>query len=304
MFNLTDILMQAQGGEAARNLARQFGLSPDQAEAVLAAFAPAFAASMNRQMQEPNAIGQVLGLMAQTNRTYADAFEGMATAFQPETRDAGNQALGALFGSKDASRAVADQVAAMTGVGSPVLKSMLPVVASMMMGGLNKSMGATPMGAMLGGATGGNGGFADLVGAFMNGFSGKAAAPPVLSDLFGALMSGGDKGGPQAPPQALDTVVDHLKRQSLGQGATVGETLARTPNPAGPETALGDLLGSLVGGFNRGRPEPVPEPEPEPDATAQLTAMMGQLFQAGRQVQDQHQAAFEQIFDRFLTRKA
>ena len=50
----------------------------------------------------------------------------------------GNGILGHLFGSKDLSRAVASQAAQATGIGQQVLQQMLPVIASMIMGGLFK----------------------------------------------------------------------------------------------------------------------------------------------------------------------
>ena len=60
------------------------------------------------------------------------------TAFSPQGVAEGNGILGHLFGSKDLSRAVADQAAQATGVGQEVLQQMLPVIASMIMGGLFK----------------------------------------------------------------------------------------------------------------------------------------------------------------------
>ncbi|MBL8575334.1 MAG: DUF937 domain-containing protein, partial [Hyphomicrobiaceae bacterium] len=93
MFNLTDILLQAQGGQATQNLAKQFGLSTEQTQKVIEAFAPAFATGISRKAQDASAAPNVFGMMAQANRSYADAFENMAAATQPQTKDAGNQAL-------------------------------------------------------------------------------------------------------------------------------------------------------------------------------------------------------------------
>ncbi|QLP96405.1 MAG: DUF937 domain-containing protein [Rhodoblastus sp.] len=52
MFNLDDILRQAQGGGAAQTLARQFGISPDQAQAAMEALTPAFQMGLQRQAQQ------------------------------------------------------------------------------------------------------------------------------------------------------------------------------------------------------------------------------------------------------------
>ena len=75
----------------------------------------------------------------------------------------GNEVLGQIFGSKQASRGVAEQVAAQTGVGADVLKQMLPVVATLIMGvlakqGLGGGAAGAPqsgLGGLLGGLLGG-----------------------------------------------------------------------------------------------------------------------------------------------------
>ena len=59
-------------------------------------------------------------------------------AFRSEAMGEGNAILGHLFGSKETSRALADQMSLSSGIGSSILKQMLPVVASMIMGGLFK----------------------------------------------------------------------------------------------------------------------------------------------------------------------
>lgn len=50
----------------------------------------------------------------------------------------GNGILGHLLGSKDVSRQVAASAAEQTGIGSSVLKQMLPVVAALAMGALSR----------------------------------------------------------------------------------------------------------------------------------------------------------------------
>ena len=57
-----------------------------------------------------------------------------------ETVDDGNSILGHIFGNKDVSRHVAKEAAKKTGLGSSLLKKMLPVVATMVMASLGKNM--------------------------------------------------------------------------------------------------------------------------------------------------------------------
>src|SRR5262249_15434096 len=54
-------------------------------------------------------------------------------------RKAGNEVLSAVFGSADASRAVADQAQQYSGVTSDVLKKLLPVLAGILISGLMRS---------------------------------------------------------------------------------------------------------------------------------------------------------------------
>jgi hypothetical protein len=68
-----------------------------------------------------------------------------ASLTRPDTIADGNGILSHIFGSKDVSRQVATRAAEKTGLGEGVLKSMLPVVAAMMMGSMSKQVGRPPM---------------------------------------------------------------------------------------------------------------------------------------------------------------
>jgi len=54
MINLFELMRQAQGNPA-EAMARQFGLSPPQAESAIDALLPAFALAIQRQFQDPQA---------------------------------------------------------------------------------------------------------------------------------------------------------------------------------------------------------------------------------------------------------
>ncbi len=58
--------------------------------------------------------------------------------------------LGQLFGGKEVSRAVAAQAAVMSGISDAVIKQMLPVVATMLMGGLFKGFMNNGLGNLFG----------------------------------------------------------------------------------------------------------------------------------------------------------
>ena len=57
-------------------------------------------------------------------------------------KPAGNEVLGQIFGKKQVSREVAQQLSATSGIGADILKKLLPIVATMVLGTLAKKMGS------------------------------------------------------------------------------------------------------------------------------------------------------------------
>ena len=174
-LNLLDMIMQAQGGKAAQNVGSQFGLDAKQSQNAIAALLPAISSALKQNTASPQGLQGLLGaLQSGQHEQYIDQPDIYA---RPETRQQGNAILGHLFGSKDVSRAVAGQAAQQTGIGSDVLKKMLPMVATMAMGSLSKqtrepSMASQLAGLALGGGSqrsGGGGMLGGLLGAALGG---------------------------------------------------------------------------------------------------------------------------------------
>jgi hypothetical protein len=167
MLPLFDMLAKAQEGNGMEALARQFGLSQQQAQQAVEALLPAFSQGLKQNTADPYGVGAFMTAMA--GGQHAKYFDNPANAFSPSGVQEGNGILGHLFGSKELSRAVADQAAQATGIGQNVLKQMLPVIASMIMGGLAKQSnsqlqaggfgsGGNPLGKILEGMFGGGAG--------------------------------------------------------------------------------------------------------------------------------------------------
>jgi hypothetical protein len=145
MNPILDMLMNAAGGGATQQIGQKFGLSPDQTNGALAQLVPAVMAGMQRNTQQEGGMGALLGALTGGNHSqYLDNPDVLA---QESTVQDGNAILGHVFGSKDVSRAVANQASAQTGIGADILKQMLPIVASMVMGGLAKQNSTQSMGA-------------------------------------------------------------------------------------------------------------------------------------------------------------
>ena len=137
-MNILDAILGAQGGGATQQLGQQFGLDQDQVSSALSALVPALAAGFNRNMSNSQGLdGLVAALSGGQHQQYVDDVSAIGRA---STISDGNGILGHIFGSKDVSRDVAARAASQTGLSEAVLKSMLPIVAAMMMGSLSKQL--------------------------------------------------------------------------------------------------------------------------------------------------------------------
>ena len=113
MFNPLD-MFQAQGGAGTQAMARQFGLSPEQTARALEALMPALTLGLQRGAGlDPAGFARMFGM--------PDA----ARAAAPQGLDA----LGQMFGSAQLMQAVLQQASSASGVGSQVLRQMLPMMA-------------------------------------------------------------------------------------------------------------------------------------------------------------------------------
>lgn len=217
MSGLVGTLLQAGGGQALEMLGGRFGLGPAQTRAALEALAPMVAGGLKQQAQSRGGLEGLLGgVLNQGHAAYGDSVENLA---RPGTTDAGNAILGEIFGSRDVSRAVADQAAAQTGIGADVLKKMLPVVAMMAAGTLAKGAAGNGLGGLLGSLAAGAGSAAGSGGA-----GGAGMLGGLLAQALGAAAGGQ---GAAAPAQA--------------------QAQAQAQAGAGAAPAAGGGLGALAG---------------------------------------------------------
>lgn len=139
-MNILEAILNAQGGAAAREAGRSVGLSPNQTSAALSAIVPALASGLHKNATQQGGLDALLGAL--TGGNHARYIDQPSTLGAPETLTDGNGILGHILGSKDASRAIATQAAAQTGIGAEVIKQLLPIAATMVMGSLAKQYSA------------------------------------------------------------------------------------------------------------------------------------------------------------------
>ena len=195
-INLFDMLTQTNNGAAVQQVGQQTGLQPDMAEAAIKALLPAIAGGLQRNVQQPGGLQSLLGALQNgQHEQYLDQPESLA---QPNAIADGNAILGHLLGSKDTSRAVAAQAAQKTGLSEQVLKSVLPMVASMAMASLSKQTKKPDMAGALAGMLSGQqpqpaqGGIGGLLGGLLGGQSKAQAQTGAMGMLGGLLDADGD----------------------------------------------------------------------------------------------------------------
>jgi hypothetical protein len=194
-MNLNDIIQAAQGGQGVNNLASQFGLSPEQTQAAIQAMIPAFSGGLQSAVQNPGALGGILAHLASGahDASYVDPSQATAAA------GAGGDALSNIFGSPQVAAEIGQHAAQMSGVDAQTIQQMLPVVASMLLGGLSHSLNSQGLGGLIGQLAGAANAPGGLAGSLEQG-----AASPAAGGMLGGLVSsvlGGLFGGAQ-PQQA------------------------------------------------------------------------------------------------------
>ncbi len=262
MMNLFEMMTQAQGGNAMQNMAQQFGLAPEQAQGAVEALLPALSMGLQKQTESVDGFQKLLQMFG--NGQYSGFHDADGDGIPDNAATQGNDVLGQLFGSKDVSRAVADQASLMSGVSTTILRQMLPVIASMVMGGMFK-------GAM-------NNGLGGILGQVMQGGLGN-----ILGQSMGQSM--GQSTGSMQQPQPQQNPMGNMMGGSMMAG-----------NP------LGGLLGNLFGGLLGGKPAPAPPP-PAPDPMMAGLDMLKGMFQSGQQVNQGYQNNLQSIFEQFSQRR-
>ena len=184
MNPLMDMIMGAAGGGVLQKVAGQFGLDESQAANAIQALLPAITGGVQRNTQQEGGLESLLGALTGGNhQQYLDDPSTLDGATQE-----GNGILGHLLGSKDVSRQVAAQAAEQTGLGSDLMKQMLPIVASLAMGALSKQSAGNNLAGMVQG--GQSSGVMGLLGSFLDQNRDGSMVDDVLKGVAGRLFGG------------------------------------------------------------------------------------------------------------------
>ena len=172
-------------------IGRQFGLNEVQTRAAVEALTPVIAAGMRRSGSAGG--GGLEDIIKSITQSGMPGGAGAATS-------QGNDILGEIFGSKDVSRGVANELSATSGIGASILKKMLPIIASIVMAQVVKQMGSGSRGGTSGGGLG------DILGDILGGGGGSSAPQPKSSggieDILKDILGGGSASTTTAPRQS------------------------------------------------------------------------------------------------------
>ncbi len=237
-MNLNDIMQAAQGGQGVGNIASQFGLSPEQAQAAINAMMPAFSQGLQGAVSNPGGIGAILSQLA--SGAHTGAFTGGA---QPGAAAApGGDILGSIFGNPQVMGQLSQHVGQMSGLSPQVIQQMMPAVASILMGGLTHNMNNQGLGGILGQLAGaatqpgglgsamggaqpaGAGGLGGLMGAVMGMFTGGAQA-----------AQGGQSAAMQAGLSTLTNMLNAGVQVSQAHQSGLNSILAGLANATQPQ---------------------------------------------------------------------
>ncbi len=230
-MELLDLLKQAQSGQSLGAIGEQFGLSEQQTAAAIEQLAPVIAAGVRRNMaQSPDNVASLIqALQKGDHDQYLDNPDSLK--FGNVASD-GNAILGHVFGSKEVSREVAMRAAGSVGIGDSIMKKLMPVVASMVIGSLTKKMfggGATTRRAAP--ASQGGGVLGDILGQVLGG--GSSSRGGGLGGALGGALGGGGLGD--------------ILGQVLGGGSSSGRSSQRSSAPSSQGGGLDDLLNDVLG---------------------------------------------------------
>ncbi len=197
-MQITDILRQMGG---LQSMARELGISEDQAASGAAALAPAILGGFKKQAQaQPSGLEGLGGLLSQLG---GGGLLDDVVAAKPTDVNKGNDVLGQIFGSKDVSRAVAQNASSQSGLSPDLLKKMLPMLAMLVAGYMAKQRGAGAGAATTQAASSG-GGLGGLLGGLLGGGAGGGGV--------GGLASMIDMDGDGNP-------LDDILRMATGKGS-------------------------------------------------------------------------------------
>lgn len=250
MSNINDIVQSAQGGQAIENLSNRLGLASWQTEAAVRALIPALSAGLQKATEDPAALRQVIGAVSDPRRRAA--YESAEAAYSDAAVEGGAEIVDHLFGSPATAGQIAQLASRESGVRADILQQLLPLLASIVAGGVYETLDKEGRGSILGQLAGETPAAATEDEAEISAPKAPAGGGLIgfLSGVFAGLFAGkpapqaGVEAAPAAAPKgngldaaALQEALDHI-REAFAPGASVSDD---------HQASLDDVLGRVFG---------------------------------------------------------
>ncbi len=135
-MDLLNMILNQGNGQAVRQIAGNFGLNESQALAAISNLLPVLSQGLARNASSQGGLDSLLGALS--GGTHQRYLEDPSILNQEDSINDGNGILGHILGSKEVSRQLAQKTSERTGIGTDILKKMLPMVATLAMGALSR----------------------------------------------------------------------------------------------------------------------------------------------------------------------
>ena len=260
MLPLFDLMMKAQNGDAVEAMAKQFGLAQEQMTKAMTALMPAFSTGLKRTMGNPYDFSALMAAIS--SGSYTKYFEDTAKAFSPQGVADGNAILGQIFGSKEVSRAI----------GQEIYQQMMPAVANAMVGGMFKQI-------------------AEQFQAAGNAIA--AGKTPNFVEQWMQAMGMAEKPKPE-PQSLLDNPFlksfQAMFTPQAGKGPAAADPFAANP-----------FMQAFAAMMNTPAAKAPEKPAPAAPDQNSLGEFFNQMFDSGIEVQKNYQKSMDSIFDTYLS---
>lgn len=138
MSNILDLIFADENKSILNELQNKFDLDETQTRSAVQELIPALSRGLQNNTSSAQGMDSLLeALRTGEHKKYMEQPDNLGT---PSTQKEGNDILGHIFGDKKVSREVASRASQKAGVSGTLLKKMLPIVATIVMGALSKKM--------------------------------------------------------------------------------------------------------------------------------------------------------------------
>jgi len=134
--HILNTLARDENSQAVRTLAQSFGVPPEKARATIEKVVPELSRELERLTLSRGGVAGLVEALGEAD--YRQFIDRPELARDPAAREAGDHLLEQIFGTKHKSRVVAERAARDTALDPATIRQMLPVIAGMFTGGLQK----------------------------------------------------------------------------------------------------------------------------------------------------------------------